>query len=493
MARAGASCTASTASADSRCSRSQRASSVVGAFSIAAAAARSLGAGARAIWVMFLPVLVAAPWAWSIRAQMLALPLYTGLLWLLATQARRPTQARLARAPAARRLGEHARKRRARSAPRDAARRIRARPEPRRDAGLGASRSSSSPRSPCSRPRTARSRPLRYYHLLLVDPPFAGRVTEWHWAEPAANTMFFYVLARDRGRARMARAKPADGLRRGGARPHVRRGGHARSVGSRGSRSRAWSSFPLPSAADSRASSPGEPRRGLNLAIATGLDRRARRRRRLALRRDDTWFEEYWPREAVEAVRAGSRTRRPRLRLRSLLRLDALQDPGAPWPHGIRRPLRALRRGTSSTASRTTTSRTGHDWKSFADGYRIVIVDEKRRSHTADFLAEPGARAIYRDDELTVIARPPRRRSARGSAQHDDAAAIEDHLPAGSASSRATNACTRSGWFVRIGESGRHDPGIGAIDDDPLRPAEERHGVDVPPRGEMATGAVAMP
>ncbi len=65
---------------------------VVAAFSIAAAAARQLGAGARAIWVMFLPVLVAAPWAWSIRAQMLALPLYTGLLWLLASEARNPTR-----------------------------------------------------------------------------------------------------------------------------------------------------------------------------------------------------------------------------------------------------------------------------------------------------------------------------------------------------------------------------------------------------------------
>src|SRR5512145_74506 len=64
---------------------------VVGAFALAAAAARRLGAGPRAIWVMFLPVLVAAPWAWSIRAQMLALPLYTGLLWLLASEARMPT------------------------------------------------------------------------------------------------------------------------------------------------------------------------------------------------------------------------------------------------------------------------------------------------------------------------------------------------------------------------------------------------------------------
>ena len=32
------------------------------------------------------------------------------------------------------------------------------------------------------------------------------------------------------------------------------------------------------------------------------------------------------------------------------------------------------------------------DWKSFADGYRIVIVDETPQSHTADFLDEPGAR-----------------------------------------------------------------------------------------------------
>ncbi len=104
---------------------------VVGAFSIAAAAARSLGAGPRAIWVMFLPVLMAAPWAWSIRAQMLALPLYTGLLWLLSTQARRPSEARLDRAADARRLGQPARERRARCAARHAARRLRTDPRSR--------------------------------------------------------------------------------------------------------------------------------------------------------------------------------------------------------------------------------------------------------------------------------------------------------------------------------------------------------------------------
>ena len=64
---------------------------VVGAFTLAAAASRALGAGPRAIWLLFLPVLISAALGWSIRAQMLTLPLYTGLLWLLATQARRPT------------------------------------------------------------------------------------------------------------------------------------------------------------------------------------------------------------------------------------------------------------------------------------------------------------------------------------------------------------------------------------------------------------------
>ena len=83
------SCTASTASAASRSCRSRPALFVVSAFTIAAAASRSLGAGPRAIWLLFLPVLISAALGWSIRAQMLALPLYTGLLWLLATQARR--------------------------------------------------------------------------------------------------------------------------------------------------------------------------------------------------------------------------------------------------------------------------------------------------------------------------------------------------------------------------------------------------------------------
>ena len=162
--------------------------SVVGAFSIAAAAARSLGAGARAFWVMFLPVLVAAPWAWSIRAQMLALPLYTGPA-LAPRDAGTPADAAsVARLPAPRRLGEPARQRRARRAPGDAPRRATS------SSGAVAAPGREASRSSCSRPLAVLATPygpaatVRYYHLLLVDPPFAGRVTEWRVGELRPRT-----------------------------------------------------------------------------------------------------------------------------------------------------------------------------------------------------------------------------------------------------------------------------------------------------------------
>ena len=142
--------------------------------------ARSLGAGPRAIVLLFFPVLMAAPWTFTVRAQVFALPLYTGVLWLLASEARRPTRrvylvlpllvvwtnihgsASLA-ALLTMLLGGD-----------------RARDEPR---ALGSAQRPPA-RAPAarasSRRRTARSTTARYYHLLLVDPPFGRElVTEW--------------------------------------------------------------------------------------------------------------------------------------------------------------------------------------------------------------------------------------------------------------------------------------------------------------------------
>ena len=376
--------------------------SVVGAFSIAAAAARSLGAGARAFWVMFLPVLVAAPWGWSIRAQMLALPLYTSLLWLVATQARHPSRRVWLAFPLlvvwanvhgsvalgallVMLLGGY---------------------ELVRSRGGTWMRSLAlvvlAPLAVLATPYGPAAT-VRYYHLLLVDPPFAGRVTEWEWAAPATNTVFFYVLAAIAvvlvwvGRRRLTVFDVAVlGVTFVGGVTAIR--------------GIVWFALAcmifIPAAIGRRLESKrtGEPRRGLNLAIAAGLVVALLAVAGSLFARSESWFESYWPREAVEAVRAEVSSedrvfasdrfsdwmlfKIPELRGRMAYDVrfelyddgffDRLQDYGY---------------------------ETGPDWKTFANGYRIVIVDEKRLSHTAEFLAEPGSRAIYRNDDLTVIAR----------------------------------------------------------------------------------------
>jgi hypothetical protein len=375
---------------------------VVAAFSLAAAAARQLGAGARAIWLMFLPVLVAAPWAWSIRAQMLALPLYTGLLWLLASEARNPTRrVWLAFPMLVVWANVHG------------------------SVALGAllvmllgayelirNRGASWPRGIALlalAPLTVLATPyspvdtFRYYHLLLVDPPFAGRVTEWHWAEPAVNTMLFYALAAIAivlvwlGRRRLTIFEFAVlALTFAG--------------GVNAIRGIVWFALAcmvfVPVAIGNKLESkkPGEPRRGLNIAIATGLTVALLAVAGSLFVRDDSWFEEYWPRDAVEAVRT---------ELESDDRLFA-PDRFSDWmlfkiPELRGRVSYDVRFELYDDAFynhlQDYNYETGANWKSFADGYRLVLVDETRKSHTADFLVEPGTRVIYRDDEMTIIAR----------------------------------------------------------------------------------------
>ena len=54
----------------------------------------------------------------------------------------------------------------------------------------------------------------------------------------------------------------------------------------------------------------------------------------------------------------------------------------------------------------STTPKQGAVWKSIADGYDVVVVDEQGVSHTDDFLAEPGARKLWGDDRVSVVLRP---------------------------------------------------------------------------------------
>ena len=48
------------------------------------------------------------------------------------------------------------------------------------------------------------------------------------------------------------------------------------------------------------------------------------------------------------------------------------------------------------------------DWKSIVKDYRVVVVDDA--AHLAAFRAEPGAKMLYRDDEVAVVERSARAR-----------------------------------------------------------------------------------
>jgi hypothetical protein len=381
--------------------------SVVSAFSIAAAAARRLGAGARAIWVMFLPVLVAAPWAWSVRAQMLALPLYTGLLWLLASEARRPSRriwlalpllvvwanvhgsvalgALLVMLLGAFELVQS----RGRSWLRSVAL-----------LALAPLAVLASPYGPVDA--------VRYYHLMLVDPPFAGRVTEWRWAEPGGKTVFFYLLASIavvlvwRGRRRLT-------LFDIGVLALTFAGGVSAIRGIVWFALACMVFVPVAIGHGLESKRRGEPRRGLNFGIAVGLTVAVVAVAGSLFLRDESWFEEYWPREAVEAVEGELRQddrvfapdRFSNWMLYEIPQLRGRVGYDIRFEVYDREFFERLRRYAAEE---------GADWKSLTDGYRIVIVDETRRSHTEDFLEEPGARVIYGNEEMTVIVRSAARR-----------------------------------------------------------------------------------
>ncbi len=374
---------------------------VVGAFVLAAAASRSLGAGPRAIWVLFLPVLISAALGWSIRAQMLTLPLYTGLLWLLATQARRPTRLLWIAFPmlvvwanmhGSAALGallvmllgayELARSR-GRSGLRSIALIV-----------LAPLMLLVTPYSPVAI--------VRYYHLLLVDPPFAGKVTEWSSPDPAWNTAAFYVLLAMTipivvwGRRRLTVFDLAVlVLTLAGALMAIR--------------GIPWFAFacmvfvPVAIGRSLESRSPGEPRRGFNLVICGVLSAALLLAGSALFFRSDAWFEDYWHTEPVEAVRKelrpGDRVFAPdRFSDWLLWKIPELRGRIA---YDVR----------FEVYDKEFFDRLGDynwergEWTSFVDGYRIIVVDETNRSHTADFLKEPGTRVIYRGEELTVLAR----------------------------------------------------------------------------------------
>ena len=129
---------------------------------------------------------------------------------------------------------------------------------------------------------------------MLVDPPFAGHVTEWDWAAPGSLTVFFYVLAALAlatcwlGRRRLTMFDIALLL--------MTFAGGVSAI-----RGVVWFALacmifvPVAIGRKLESKRPGEPRRTLNLAITTGLTVALIAVAASLFGRSESWFEGYWP------------------------------------------------------------------------------------------------------------------------------------------------------------------------------------------------------
>ena len=376
---------------------------VLAAFVLAAVGARRLGAGPRAIVLVFFPVILAAPWAWTIRAQVFVLPLFTALVWLLASEARSPSRkvylaipllvvwanlhgsvalgALLTMLLAAIELVAS----RGRSFRRSGALLV-----------LAPLAVLATPYGPLD---TA-----RYYRLMLLDPPFADRVTEWQPSDPDWDTLVFYVLAA------LAIGVAVWGRRRltlfDGATLALTFVGAVTAI-----RGIPWFALAcmvlLPVAIGARLEGGAAPvRAGVNRALAAGALAIVAAAVALSLVRDESWYERSWPTDALPAVE------------------EAVPDPGvrvfatdrhADWLlwkiPGLRGrvayDVRFELYDASFFEGLLEYKLQKGDWKHIADGYRVVVLDEKSSlDHTEDFLAEPGSRSLYEDDVIAVVLRP---------------------------------------------------------------------------------------
>ena len=375
----------------------------VGAFAVAAIGARSLGAGPRAVVLLFFPVLMAAPWTFTIRAQVFVLPLYTGLVWLLASQARRPTRwvylvfpllliwANLHGSVALAAMLTM----------------LLGAIELVRSRGRSGLRSVllvllpplavlATPYGPAT---TA-----RYYHLLLVDPPFPRElVTEWRRSDPSWQTLAFYLLAAlglvlvVLGRRRLTLFDVSVlAFTFAGAVLAIR--------------GIPWFSLAclvLLPVAIGRTLEGRTPRiaRRIDGILAFGAVGLLAVVTAIALARDDSWYSQKWPPEAVAAVETlvvGSEARVFATSRDANWMLWRIPELRGRLADDIRFEIY-----DRETFERTVRFRgeQGADWKSIADGYEVLVFETEQEpsSHVDDFLAEPGATSVYADERVTVI------------------------------------------------------------------------------------------
>ena len=376
---------------------------VVGAFVLAAAAARSLGAGPASIVLLFFPVILAEPGAWTVRAQVVALPLYVGLLWILAAESRRQTPHVYLALPlilvwanlhGSVMLGALLTM-------------LLGAIEILQRRGIGwrqvvlllapPALVLATPYGPVDT--------VRYYHLLLVDPPFnSNQVTEWEWSRPAWTTLVFYVLA-VLAIAIVVRFRRRLTLFDIGTLALTLAGGI------QAIRGIVWFAMAcqvlLPVALGPLLEpKPNAAARRINRMIAVGglalvLAAVAR-----DVTRDRSWFLQHWPEQAVAATQSSAADPGSRV---------FATDRNADWLLWAIPSLRGrlaydvrFELYTPATFNRLVRFRgeRGRDWKTLAEGYRTMALESDIKPNGVRvFRSEPGARVLFRDHLVTVIRR----------------------------------------------------------------------------------------
>jgi hypothetical protein len=368
------------------------------ALGLATATARTSGASSRSTFLLGLLAVLAGPWGWTIRAQSAALPLFTGVLWLLVDASRRGVRRRTLLVLPLLVLWANLHGSVVLGAALTVLLAVVELVRRRRLAWIPVALAVVAPLCVLASPYGTKL--LDYYDLMLVDAPFAPILREWQWSSPSGTTALFWLLAIVGGTLL--------GLRRCRTRLTfyelavlaVTFVGAVQAV-----RGVIWFALAcaaiLPVALDGLLTKADvdAPRvnRAISLAALAGLA--------LALvaflAHSASWYVSDWPEQRVAAVREA--TRDPSTRVWAtdgtadwlLWRIPDLRGRIAYDVRFELYDLVTLDRIVDYQARRG-------DWKSVADGYRVLIVDQ--RGHLDAFSREPGAKVIYWDD-IAVIER----------------------------------------------------------------------------------------
>ena len=371
------------------------------ALGLAMATARAGDASSRSTFVIGLLAILAGPWGWTLRAQTAALPLFAGTLWLLVEASRRGARRRTllvlpllvlwANVHGSVVLGAIL------TMLLGAIELVRTR----RLAWIPVALIALAPLAVLASPYGTKL--IAYYHLMLVDAPFAPILREWQWSSPSATTALFWLLAlvaagllaMRRCRSRLTLYELAVLL--------VTFVGAVQAV-----RGVIWFALAaaaiLPLALDGVLTKADVAAPRVNRVISVAALAGVAVAMFAFLARPASWFVSEWPEQRVGTVRQA--TRDPNARLWAsdgtadwlLWRIPDLRGRIA---YDVRFELyddRAL-------DSIVDYGRGFDDWQRIVDGYETVIVDD--RAHLAGLVRAPGARVVYRDDEIAIVRRRP--------------------------------------------------------------------------------------